>query len=225
MIEQPKPAFRQKRWSTVNTACHEPVISKINANDGVVYIEGPVDSEYLANLDFDEHLNNFRSPERQKQCLCKMAGSMEGFLYIARFRNTVVGYVTFHSPDPYTRWNKHPLILELGAIEISPHWRRHKIGWHMLQKAFANPLMADRIVITMEYCWHWDLEKCGLTIWEYQLMLTKLLGSVGLRKVITDDPEINEHPANVLMARIGENVTEEYIELFEMMKLKNSCHM
>jgi len=94
------------------------------------------------------------------------------------------------------------------------------VGRHLLQQAFSNPLMRNRIVITMEYCWHWDLENCRMSIWQYQIMLTRLFGSAGLRKVDTDDPEILEHPANVLMARIGEDVEQEYIEKFDRMRLK-----
>jgi len=51
-------------------------------------------------------------------------------------------------------------------------------------------------------------------------MLTRLFGAVGLQKVETDDPEILEHPANVLMVRIGEDVTQEDIDAFDRMRLK-----
>lgn len=54
----------------------------------------------------------------------------------------------------------------------------------------------------MEYFWHWDLEGSCFSVWEYQRMLTGLFGSVGLQKVSTNDLEITEHPANVLMARV-----------------------
>jgi len=204
----------------MNSFYGELIPSEIENEKGTIFIEGPVSAEYLISLNFDENLRNFRTADRQKQCLCQIAGSTDGFIYIARADNTVVGYVTFHCPDPYTRWHKHPLILELGAIEVSTKWRKYKVGRHLLQQAFSNPLMRNRIVITMEYCWHWDLENCRMSIWQYQIMLTRLFGSAGLRKVDTDDPEILEHPANVLMARIGEDVEQEYIEKFDRMRLK-----
>lgn len=197
----------------------------INANQvqcekGVVYIEGPVKGEYLDSLEFDDNLNNFRIASKQKKCLCEIADSADGMLYIARFYNTVEGYVTFHNPDSYTRWAKHPLVLELGAIEISPLWRKYRLGRNMLCSAFSNPLMKSRIVVTMEYCWHWDVEGSGLNLWDYQKMLTRLFGTVGLQKVSTNDPEIMEHPANVLMARIGEDVPREYIEMFDAIRFE-----
>lgn len=199
-----------------------PDISQVPCDKGIVCIEGPVRGYYLESLEFDENLNNFRIARKQKKCLCEIADSPDGLIYIARFCNTVVGYVTFHNPDPYTRWARHPLVLELGAIEISPLWRRYRLGRNMLRHAFSNPLMKSRIVVTMEYCWHWDLEGSGLTLWNYQKMLTRLFGTVGLQKVSTNDPEIMEHPANVLMACIGEGVPEEFVEQFDGIRFENS---
>ncbi|MCL6609986.1 MAG: GNAT family N-acetyltransferase [Peptococcaceae bacterium] len=198
--------------------------TQFHCEKGPIVIEGPVTGEYVSGLEFDERLNNFRVARKQKDCLCEIADSPDGLLYIARHFNTIIGYVTFHDPDPLTRWVKHPKILELGAVEVSPSWRGQKIARHMLRLAFANPLMRERIVITMEYCWHWDLEGCGMNLWNYQKMLTSLFGSAGLMKVSTNDPEITEHPANVLMARIGEDVSQEMIDLFDMIRFESeSC--
>lgn len=200
--------------------CGELVIPLLHCDKGTIDIEGPVTGEYLSGLDFDENLHNFRIAKKQKKCLCEIADSPDGLIYIARFCNTVVAYVTFHNPDPCTRWVKHPLVLELGAIEVSPFWRKHKIARHILRFAFSNPLMRERIVVTMEYCWHWDLEGSGLTLWNYQRLLTGLFGTVGLHKISTNDPEIAEHPANVLMARIGENVPREDAALFDALRFE-----
>jgi len=204
----------------MNSSCEGFITSRIECDKGEIFIEGPVSAEYLKGLDFDENLRNFRVADRQKQSLCEIACSPDGFLYIARDGDTVIGYVTFHYPDPYTRWHRHPMVLELGAIEVSPQWRKYRMGRHLLLQAFTNPLMRIHIVITMEYCWHWDLENCRMSLWQYQIMLTRLFGAVGLQKVETDDPEILEHPANVLMVRIGEDVTQEDIDAFDRMRLK-----
>ncbi|MFZ5648798.1 MAG: N-acetyltransferase, partial [Bacillota bacterium] len=55
-------------------------------------------------------------------------------------------------------------------------------------------------------------------VWEYQKMLTKLFARVGLNKTTTDDPDIIEHPANVLMVRIGKNIPKTEILKFESMR-------
>ncbi|WP_018086781.1 GNAT family N-acetyltransferase [Desulfurispora thermophila] len=187
-----------------------------------ILLEGPVNSITLSDLNMDDKLCNFRQPEKQKIALREIAASTDGIVYIARTGNCIVGYVTFHRPDSFSRWSKHPRILELGAIEVSPLYRKHKLARRLLQMAFANPIMEDFIVITIEFCWHWDLDNTGLTIWEYQKMLTKLFGSVGLEKVDTDDPDILEHVANVLMARIGNNVSQQDIEMFRAMQFMHT---
>lgn len=191
---------------------------QLDGDKGIIAIEGPAGADYIEALDFDENLNNFRKAKKQKLSLIDIAKSEDGFIHIATNNNKLIGYVTFHRPDSYTRWFKHPLTIELGAIEVSPLWRKYKLGRNLLAHAFSNPYMENHIVITLEYCWHWDLENTGLTLWQYQKMLTGLFGSAGLEKVSTDDPEILENPANVLMARVGKNVSPEDFELFEQLR-------
>lgn len=182
---------------------------EIETSLGKVYIEGPVTGNYIKSLGFDHQLNNFRLPEKQQVAVAEIADAEDGMVYILRYKDIIIGYVTFHDPDPTSRWCKHPKVYELGAIEISPQFRNNKLSIKLLHTAFSNPVMEDKIVITTEYCWHWDLEKTGLDIWSYQRMLAKVFGSVGMTKVETDDPDICEHVANVLMVRYGKNISDD----------------
>jgi len=184
---------------------------------GTVYLEGPVSGAHLEELTFDQGLKNFRPPEKQKTALQEIAALPEGMVYIARVGRLVVGYVSFHYPEKYSRWSKHPRVLELGAVEISPDWRKYRLASHLLQMVFTNPVMEEYIVVAIEFCWHWDLDNTGLDVWRYQRMLARLFGSVGLQKVQTDDPDITEHMANVLMARCGSRVPPEEAALFKDM--------
>ncbi len=185
---------------------------------GTVYIEGPAEGSYISSLTMNQKLTNFRPPDKQKNALIKITCLPNGMIYIARHENEIIGYVTFHPADEFTRWHKHPRVLEMGGIEISPDWRQCGIGENLMKVAFSNESMEDFIVLTMEYCWHWDLRNCNLDVWGYQKMLTGLFGKVGLKKVATDDPDIIEHPANVLMARIGKNVSKQDVMLFESLR-------
>lgn len=189
---------------------------------GTVFIEGPVKEETLKNLTMDERLTNFRMTDRQHEALCIIARAPEGIVYIARNDNEIVGYVLFHYPSQFSRWSKHPRILELGAIEVSGKYKRMGLGSELLKTAFSNPVMEEYIIITTEFFWHWDLKDSGLDVWNYQRMLTKLFGSVHFKKRRTDDPEILEHPANMLMVRIGDNVSEAYVKSFEDMLYQQS---
>ena len=92
----------------------------------------------------------------------------------------------------------------------------------LLKEAFSNPVMEDSIVITMEFCWSWDIKGSGLEMFEYQKMLEKLFGMVSLKRRTTNDPEITEHPANVLMARVGKHVRTKDIILFDKMLLEET---
>ncbi|MDA8334817.1 MAG: GNAT family N-acetyltransferase [Peptococcaceae bacterium] len=180
-------------------------------------VEGPVGPDRLAGLTMNHLLNNFRPPGRQKQALTEIAGLDPGMVFIARSRREIVGYVTFHRPDGYTRWINHPHVLELGGIEVSPEWRQSRLGGKLILAAFSFPAMEDYIVITTEYCWHWDLKGTNLDMWGYRKMLTNLFGKGGMEMKATDDPDINEHPANVLMARVGANASARDALVFEEM--------
>lgn len=188
---------------------------------GTIYIEGPVKGPDIEQLTMNEELKNFRSPAKQKKALMEIADSTDGMVYIARLEKMIIGYVSFHAPDSYSRWRRHPRVIELGAIEVSATYRKFKIGKELMKIAFASPVMEDNILITLEYSWHWDVESSGLDLWNYQKMLTRLFGSVGMERVTTNDPDILEHPANVLMARIGKNVSEDDCKEFESLRFTN----
>ena len=153
--------------------------------------------------------------------MIEIAGLNPGLVFIGRHDREIVGYVTFHRPDPFTRWLGHTHILELGAIEVSPGWRRLNIGSALLTHAFFFPFLEKYIVVTTEYCWHWDLTGTNLDVWAYRDMLTALFKKVGLIVRPTDDADIAEHPANVLMARIGALVSLADEVAFDAMLFDN----
>lgn len=192
-------------------------------HSGKVVIEGPVAPETLAELDFHEGLKAFRLPDQQKKALIGIAGLPEGRIIVARRGQQVVGYVTYLYPDPMERWAeaKLPNLLELGAIEIAAPYRAGGLAKGLLEVSFLDDAMNDYIVISTEYYWHWDLDQTGITVWEYKEVMKKIMGSVGMEWYATDDPEINSHPANMLMARIGTRVDLDSIEAFNDCRFKH----
>ena len=189
---------------------------------GQVIIEGPVERDYLASLLIDPDLSNFRNPGRQKEALMIVADSPEGMVYIARHGKAIIGYLSFHAPSSYTRWSRHPRILELGAIEVSVPWRRFGIASALLKKAFQNEHLEEYVVIACEFQQHWDLRGTKMNVWNYQRMLSRLYGSVGFKKRRTDDPDILEHPANMLLVRFGSKVNDAYVRAFEELTYQQS---
>jgi acetoin utilization protein AcuA len=194
---------------------------RVNGRD--LIIEGPISGAELASYRFDEGLKAFRIPEMQHKALIEIADLPEGRIIVAREDDLVLGYVTFLYPDPLERWSeaKMPDLLELGAIEISHLVRAGGVAKKLLEVAFLDDALEDFIIITTEYYWHWDLKGTGLDVWQYRKVMEKVMGSAGMIWLATDDPEICSHPANCLMAKIGERVPQESIEAFDGIRFQN----
>lgn len=195
----------------------------LETTHGEVIIEGPISSKQLASHDFHEDLIAFRPSEQQHKALVEIAKLPEGRIIVARHENMVVGYVTYVYPDPLERWSEGNMenLIELGAIEIIPKFRRFGVGKNLLRVSMMDDAMEDYIIITTEYYWHWDLKGTKLSVWEYRKVMEKMMNAGGLEWYATDDPEISSHPANCLMARIGKRVDQESIEQFDQLRFKN----
>jgi len=190
---------------------------------GDLIIEGPVSPGAIAELEFHNDLVAFRQPEKQKKALIEIAGLPEGRIIIARFRETIVGYVTYVYPDPLERWSQGKMedLIELGAIEVIPEFRGTGTGKALLKVSMMDDAMEDYIIITTEYYWHWDLKGTGLNVWEYRKIMEKMMNAGGLEWYATDDPEICSHPANCLMARIGKRIDIESVQKFDRLRFMN----
>jgi acetoin utilization protein AcuA len=157
----------------------------------------------------------FRPAEQQKRALLAIASQPQGAVVAAIWEDTVVGYATFHLPDPSCRWANVGLpVLELGALEVASAWRFMRIGRTILEAAFSADVLEEFIVFSTEYCWHWDLEATRLSVWEYRKLLYAILENVGLVALPTDDPEVMAHPANMLTVRCGAQVPPTAYEAF-----------
>lgn len=200
--------YYQKEWTT---------------SLGTYVIEGPVPPKRLKEYTFHEGLTAFRRPEEQKEALIGIAELEEGRIIIARENETIIGYCTYHYPDPLERWSEGNMenLLELGAIEVAPPYRGQAIGKQLLTLSMLDDKMEDYIIITTEYYWHWDLRGTGLNVWEYRKVMEKMMGAGGLVWFATDDPEICSHPANCLMVRIGKRIQQDSIERFDRLRFMN----
>jgi len=173
----------------------------------------------LARLRADDGLTAISDPGRTHRHLMKVATSATGAVTAAWLpeKMLLVGYVTIHDPDPESRWGMSPLpgLLELGSLEVGCAWRGQGLSGRLLAAAFADPGYEDKIVISNEYVWHWDLEATGLTKWKYRIMLRRTLARVGFEEVATDEPNIRWDPANIFMVRIGPRAPLQLLRLFQ----------
>jgi acetoin utilization protein AcuA len=187
---------------------------------GPVIVEGPLSSEELSKYTFNEGLTAFRPPEKQFDAVKGIADFEEGRIIVARNNDEIVGYVTYLHPDPLERWSEGNMedLIELGAIEVIPTFRGYRIGSQLLQVSMMDEYMENYIIISTEYYWHWDLKGTGLNIWDYRRVMEKMMAAGGLTPSPTDDPEIISHPANCLMVKIGQNVSELSVEQFDKLR-------
>lgn len=197
--------------------------TEVQTPKGNIVIEGPVTKDRLTNYHFHDDLTAFRSPADQHKALLGIAALPEGRIIIARHNQTIIGYVTFVYPDPLERWaeGNNPHVLELGAIEVIPTYRKFAIGKSLLRISMMDNNMENYIIITTEYYWHWDLKGTQLSVWDYRKVMEKMMNAGGLEVMATDDPEISSHPANCLMGKLGDDVPQEAIESFNRLRFKH----
>jgi len=193
---------------------------------GPLTIEGPVARSQLEQFQFHEELTAFRPADKQFEALLDIAELEESRIIIARTTDTIIGYVTYLHPDPLERWSKFDMedLIELGAIEIIRKYRGSGVGSTLLRQSMKDPYMENYIVISTEYYWHWDLDYSQLSIWDYRKVMEKMMAAGGLLPAPTDEPEINSHPANCLMVRIGSNVPQKSIERFDKLRFLGPNH-
>lgn len=188
----------------------------LHSDRGTITLRGPLSAEAIDRFVMCEGLTKFRQPREQHAALMDIANLPEGQVYIASHDSTIIGYVTFHYPE-FERWAQSGMIslLELGAIEISREWRDVGIGSELLQLPFVTDVMEDKIIISMECYWFWDLQGANLSPFEYRKLMEKLMSKGGFETKLTDDPDICSHPANLLSVRIGKHVPESVCMEFE----------
>ncbi len=121
----------------------------------------------------------------------------------------LVGYATLvpSAAAVEARWRDVPDLWELGAIEVSEHARRHRVGT-MLMDALDKALpLPSLVVFARGVVHHWAFERVGVSPARYRGLLLDLLRRAGFSLRTTDDPEVQQHPLNFLVARFGERAS------------------
>ncbi len=185
----------------------------IDTSEGKVYVRSYCEPGLIETLEIDSGIGIFaqyRSIIRGRDTLVHLARRPDGNVVLAYTEDRkIIGYIVITNPDPQDRWGKGDSagIVEFGALEVSRKWRRYGIARALMDVAFNDESLEDKIVISMEYSWHWDLEGSGLTKVQYRDRLLKLLKAYGFQQFPTNDPNILLDPANMFTARVGKNVS------------------
>lgn len=191
----------------------------LDTRRGSLTVETQVPAGALGRLKPDPGLTSISSPEATQRHLCKVASRTDGAVTAAwdPASHLLVGYAAVHPADPETRWSNVPLpqIIELGSLEVSRGWRGFGLSGVLLDLTFADRCFDDKIVISSEYVWHWDLASTGFSKWKYRVMLRRILAGSGFREMATDEPNVRWDPANIFMVRVGPEVSPDLLQRFQ----------
>lgn len=188
----------------------------------------PASADLISRLRPDPGLAAFRPPEQVHEQLRRLAGSVDAQVLVAYHResSSIAGYTAFHLPDSRVRWGRArlPDVWELGATEVAPRWRRGGLARAMLHEAFRSSFFDDKVVISTEYAWHWDLTATKLARAEYRRLLLDLFGREGFQEFDTDEPNIAADPANIFMVRVGSRASHAAVDRILGMLRERGAH-
>jgi GNAT superfamily N-acetyltransferase len=172
----------------------------------------------VTSLKADRGLHAFTHvPEREHQLLLGIAERPDSSLTLAYTPGSeIVGQVTLAPADPW--WQGVPNTYEI-AIEVSAHWRRLGIARQLLSLALEFDAVEEMILVAVGLSWHWDLKGSGLSPFRYRSLLAHILEPYHFFEFLTDEPNVEMDPANILLVRIGKHVEQEVMnQLFQRMR-------
>lgn len=182
--------------------------------DGLYESEREQVKEHLVRYPFHPDLKQFREASEQQKVLKETLENEKTHLAIAFTDSCIIGYAILLPPDSFLRWSTYSFIYELGALEVIPDYRGCGVAKQLLHNLFSHRNVEDKIVIALEYYWHWDLSNQIVSPYRYKAMLHHVLSSVDFVEIKTDEEDIVFNPINFMMARFGQNVPFKQVEQF-----------
>jgi GNAT superfamily N-acetyltransferase len=172
----------------------------------------------VASLKAERALHAFAHvPQREHQLLLEIAERPDCALTLAYTPGgEIVGQVTLAPADAW--WHRVTNAYEL-AIEVSAHWRTLGVARQLLSLALEFDAVEEMILLALGLSWHWDLKGSGLTPFRYRSLLAHFFESYHFFECLTDEPNVELDPANILLLRIGKRVEREVMDqLFQHLR-------
>jgi GNAT superfamily N-acetyltransferase len=172
----------------------------------------------VASLKADRGLHAFTYvPEREHQLLLGIAERPDSALTLAYTPGgEIVGQVTLTPAD--TWWQGVTNTYEI-AIEVSTHWRRLGIARQLLSLALDFDAVEEMNLVALGLSWHWDFKDSGLSPFRYRSLVAHILESYHFFECLTDEPNVEMDPTNILLVRIGKHVEREVMDqLFQRLR-------
>jgi acetoin utilization protein AcuA len=170
---------------------------------------------------FDREFKNYaqyKSIYTKRKTLEEKAGQSDTNVVLALVDKAhIIGFGVLTYPEETERWArlKPGLMMEIKALEVCRSWRSAKVAKGILNMLLSQQGVENKILYLVAYSWTWDLEGTNKTIDEYRKMLIHLYTSFGFQEYLTNEPNICLKPENFFMARIGKNVSQEFIRKFK----------
>lgn len=180
---------------------------------GKIYLRDRCSNSFLEQLKPDAGLHAFaHQPEREHELLLKIAGSEQGEVAVAyTSEGVIVGQITFTDAGA---WWKDVGVCREVAIEVSENWRKRGVAHQLMKLLAGREDLEDRILLAMGFSWHWDTRQLGINIPRYREMLEQMVAPYGFTEYLTAEPNIRDHPFNILLARLGSRVEAHTLSQF-----------
>lgn len=161
----------------------------------------------------DSGLHAFaRFPEREHQLLLSLAKSPDCALALAHTpAGVIVGQVTLAPAEDW--WEGFENVYEV-SIEVSSNWRGVGLAQQLLAFVLELDALEDMIFLAMGFSWHWDTEGLNMSVHRYRKLIARLFESQGFVEYATAEPDISMEPGNILLVRIGKDVSEHVVNRF-----------
>ncbi len=185
---------------------------------GPLILQSFCSTALVSSLKAERGLHAFaHSPEREGRWSLGIAERPDCALTLAYTPGgEIVGQVTRAPADPW--WQGVANTYEI-AIEVSAHWRRLGIARQLLSLALEHHAVEEMILVAVGLSWHWDLKGSGLSPFRYRSLLAHILQPYHFFEFLTDEPNVEMDPDNILLVRIGKRVELEVMnQLFQSMR-------
>lgn len=180
---------------------------------GPVLLHDSCSFSFVQQLNVDGGLRAFaRRPEREYALLLDLARRDDSSLTLAYTpEGIIVGQLTLAPADDW--WQDAPNTYEI-AFEVSSNWRKQGIARQLIELVRTKKYLEHAILLAMGFSWHWDTQGLGLPSHLYRAMLARLVEPYGFVEYQTSEPNICEDPANILLVRLGQDISQQTLSAF-----------
>ena len=199
---------------------HISCVKTYKTPEGPLFLRTCCTPSFVQGLKIDDGLRAFaRIPEREHQLLLSIAQQPETRLTLAyTAEGTIIGQATLAPLDSW--WQDMSNAHEI-AVEVSSNWRELGIAHQLLAFALEFESLEECLIIGLGLSWHWDYAGLGITPFHYRELIARLFAAHGFSEYLTSEPNIRMDPANILVARLGNRLTEENVNRFFQRLLKS----